>query len=745
MNKLFQTVCALWMAPALLMAQYMDNTVVCDTATQLRMPTLDDLIPGGETYRYTEDLYGLQWWGDVAVRPGIDSLEAVNPADGKAELLFTRQHLNQALEEEGLGRLSHLYGLSFPWQGETRTLFTLHGKFLSYDWKENRLTVLSDLPDGAANVDYNYLGGHVAYTIQNNLYVDGKAVTDEPAGVVCGQSVHRNEFGISKGTFWSPAGTLLAFYRMDERMVTEYPLVDITARVGEVNPVRYPMAGMTSHQVQVGIYNPATGHTLYLQTGDPTDRYFTNITWSPDARSLYLIELNRDQNHAKLSRYDAQTGCLAEVLYEEKHPKYVEPQTPLVFLPWDDTKFILQSQRDGFNHLYLFDLTKRKDPETYRTDYGTEYRSAYMHTQLTSGPWLVQRLAGFCPKRKEIYFTATKESPMQTNIYKIRARGGKVMPVDNGQGVHDIRLSVSGTYLIDRYSTPDVPRNIDLVRTSDARVTARLLTAADPFRGLVMPTVETGTLLAADDSTTLYWRMLKPADFDPSKRYPVIVYVYGGPHAQMLAANWMYAARGWDLYMANRGYILFTIDNRGSSNRGLAFEQCTFRHLGVEEARDQAKAVRWLQTLPYVDARRIGVHGWSFGGHMTTALMLRYPDLYRVGVAGGPVIDWKYYEVMYGERYMDTPQDNPEGYEGSDLKKLAGNLKGHLLLIHDDHDDTCVPQHTLSFLKACVDARTYPDLFIYPGHKHNVMGRDRVHLHEKITRYFDDYLKPVQP
>ena len=737
MKLLTKTLCALLMAPTLLMAQ---NNTVCDT-TLLRMPTLEDLIPGGATYRFTEDLYGLQWWGDTAMKPGIDSLLAVNPKNGKETLLFTRESVNQVLQSEGLGKLSHLYSLSFPWDGETRVLFFLHGKYITYDWTAGRVTAVRETPEGAANRDYNTESGHVAYTLKNNLYVDGQAVTEEPAGVVCGQSVHRNEFGISKGTFWSPQGTLLAFYRMDERMVTEYPLVDITARVGKVDPVRYPMAGMTSHQVQVGIYDPATQKTVYLKTGDPTDRYFTNISWNPDGQSLYLIELNRDQNHAKLCRYDAQTGQLVEVLYEEEHPKYVEPQTPITFLPWDDTKFILQSQRDGWNHLYLFDLKKRKYPETYRTDFGTSYKSEYMHTQLTSGPWLVQSILGFNAKKKEVYFAATKESPLQSNLYKVSVKGGKLTPIDNGQGVHSARLSASGTYLIDRYSTPDVPRNIDLVSTANGKVTARLLTAEDPFKGLVMPLVETGTMKAADDSTTLYWRMLNPVDFDPAKKYPVIVYVYGGPHAQMLAANWMYAARGWDLYMANRGYILFTIDNRGSSNRGLAFENCTFRHLGIEESKDQAKAAEWLKTLPYVDGDRIGVHGWSFGGHMTTGLLLRYPDLYKVGVAGGPVIDWKYYEVMYGERYMDTPQANPEGYAGSDLKQLAGKLKGHLLIIHDDHDDTCVPQHTLSFMKACVDARTYPDLFIYPGHKHNVMGRDRVHLHEKITRYFDDYLK----
>ncbi len=284
-----------------------------------------------------------------------------------------------------------------------------------------------------------------------------------------------------------------------------------------------------------------------------------------------------------------------------------------------------------------------------------------------------------------------------------------------------------------------MPRCSDILATGSGK-TQRLFTAASPYEGYQMPTIETGTLKAADGTTDLYYRLVKPADFDPTKQYPVIIYVYGGPHAQLVTAGWQTGARGWDLYMANRGYLVFSLDNRGSANRGLEFENATFRHLGVEECRDQMQGVEFLRSLPYVNASRIGVHGWSFGGHMTTALMLRYPDTFKVGVAGGPVIDWRYYEVMYGERYMDTPQSNPEGYAETDLKSLAGRLKGHLLMIHDYQDDTCVPQHTLSFIKACVDARTYPDLFIYPGHKHNVLGRDRVHLYEKITRYFVDNL-----
>ena len=740
-----KTICKSILAALLLAMPAMPGTTVMAQETtmnsnELKYPTLEDLIPGGETYRFAETLYGVQWWGDQCIKPTLDSLFAINPKNGKETLLTTREHINQALQAQKLGKLSHLYSVQLPWADKTQLLLAMKGKYVVYDWKADQIVSSLVFDKQAANADYSTESGHVAYTIANNLYVDDKQVTNEPEGIVCGQTVHRNEFGISKGTFWSPSGQLLAFYRMDESMVSQYPLVDITARVGKVDPVRYPMAGMTSHKVQVGIYNPATGKTLYLNTGDPTDRYFTNISWAPDEKSLFLIELNRDQNHSKLCQYDAETGKLMDTLYQEKHPKYVEPQQPIVFLPWDDTKFIYQSQKDGYNHLYLFDTQIKTEVQRVEDKAGGNHIAFYQMKPLTSGPWLVQSILGFNAKKKEIFITATKESPLQSNLYKVNVANGKLTPMDNGQGVHNAQLSASGTYLLDNWSAPDVPRVIDLRSTANGRQTACLLTAANPFEGFKMPSVEVGTLKAADGKTDLYYRIIKPADFDPAKKYPAIVYVYGGPHAQMIASNWNSSARGWDLYMANKGYILFTLDNRGSSNRGLEFENCTFRHLGIEEGKDQVKGVEFLQSLPYVDANRIGVHGWSFGGHMTTALMLRYPDTFKVGVAGGPVIDWSYYEVMYGERYMDTPQTNPDGYKQTNLKNLAPQLKGRLLIIHDDHDDTCVPQHTLSFIKACVDARTYPDMFIYPCHKHNVLGRDRVHLHEKITRYFEDYL-----
>ena len=735
-----------------------------NVSNELKYPTLEDLIPGGETYRYAENLYSVQWWGNRCIKPGVDSLMTVNPKNGKETLIATRSKVNEVLSaqagtdsKKNYGSLQHFYNTQFPWADKPYMLIKSAKGYIVYDFEKNE--IVKAYPQATeqkgANIDFTAEGGHIAYTVGNNLYVDNHAVTNEPEGIVCGQSVHRNEFGISKGTFWSPTGNLLAFYRMDESMVTQYPLVDVTARIGTVENIRYPMAGMTSHKVSVGIYNPATQKTVYLNTGDPTDRYFTNISWAPDEKSLFLIEVNRDQNHSKLCQYNAETGELMQTLIEETHPKYVEPQTPIVFLPWDSNKFIYQSQRDGYNHLYVYDLAKLSANQPQKLDAeaiekmwslvqkvgsGKNVKEA-AGVQLTQGEWLVQGILGFNAKKKEVIITATKESPLQSNVYKVNVNNGKITLLDNGQGVHNAQLSASGTYLLDNWSAPDVPRIIDIASTANGKESVRLLTAKNPFEGFIMPRVEVGTLKAADGKTDLYYRLIKPADFDPAKKYPAIIYVYGGPHAQMLVNNWNYAARGWDIYMANRGYIMLTLDNRGSSNRGLEFENCTFRHLGIEEGKDQVKGAEFLQSLPYVDADRIGVHGWSFGGHMTTALMLRYPEIFKVGVAGGPVIDWKFYEVMYGERYMDTPQANPEGYKQCDLKNLAGQLKGHLLIIHDDHDRTCVPQHTLSFMKACVDARTYPDLFIYPTHDHNVLGRDRVHLHEKITRYFDDYLK----
>lgn len=742
------------------------------SAQEKKTFTLNDVIPGGDNYfnLVPKSMPGLQWWGDICVRTDIENIKKIDTKSGKESILVTLEEVNEALKNGEMpykltGHIKPLRTLmaaSLPWGDRNVITFTQYDDrtpgqkyMIWYDFSKKKIVNLFSLQgEGPTNFDFCKENGYMAYTIGNDLYVAHEGdfssmVNPKVTGnqqqekdVVYGQAVHRNEFGIMKGTFWSPKGTYLAFYRMDQSMVTDYPQVNTTARIAELVPDKYPMAGMTSHKVTVGIYNVKDGKTIYLQAGDPTDRYFTNISWGPDEKSVFVIELNRDQNHAQLVQYDAVSGQKIGVLYEEKHTRYVEPQHPLIFLPWDDSQFIYQTQRDGFNHLYLMD-TKTKLKGEWKTgkDSEDQYCEYLKAIPLTEGNWLVQDVLGFNASRKEIIIASTEISPLQTNIFSLNVKNGKRTLIGMEDGTHQAKLSASGTYLIDYFTSNNVPREISILPTTGKKGTT-LFTATDPLKeNYNLPEITVGTIKAADGETDLYYRLIKPVNFDPNKKYPAIIYVYGGPHAQMIHNTRFYDARGWDLYMAQQGYVMLTVDNRGSDNRGIKFENCTFRHLGTEEMKDQVQGAKFLQSLPYVDADKIGVHGWSFGGFMTTNLMLTYPDIFKVGVAGGPVIDWQFYEVMYGERYMDTPQANPEGYKESNLRLKAGNLKGRLEVIIGGMDPTCVPQHSISFLRACIDAGTHPDFFIYPEDGHNMMGRDRVHLHEHITRYFLDHLK----
>ena len=718
-------------------------TATASFAQEKKSYTLEDVIPGGNNYfnLVPKNIPGLQWWGDVCVRTDVENIVTINVRNGKETVLVTLDEVNEALlngekpfqPTQELKQLRTLMGASLPW-GDQKVITFRQGNYMVwYDFGQKKISNLFRLNEKAANLDFCKENGYVAYTVGSNLCIAHEGEKDlqinpdekkaDPMDIVYGQAVHRNEFGIYKGTFWSPKGNCLAFYRMDQSMVTAYPQVNTTTRIATLEPDKYPMAGMTSHKVTVGVYHIQSGKTIYLQAGDPTDRYFTNISWSPDEKSIYVIELNRDQNHSQLVRYNAETGAKEAMLFEETHPKYVEPQHPIVFLPWDSNQFIYWSQRDGFHHLYLYN------------------KEGQLIKQLTQGDWLVQDILGFNTARKEMIIASTEISPLQTNIFSLNVKTGKRTLLGQQDGTHSARLSASGTYLIDNFTSFNVPREISILPTN-GKTGVNLLTATDPMKEQYnLPEITLGTIKAADGKTDLYYRLIKPVNFDPNKKYPAIIYVYGGPHAQLIHNNRFYDARGWDLYMAQKGYVMLTVDSRGSDNRGLEFENSTFRQLGVEEMKDQVEGAKFLQSLPYVNADKIGVHGWSFGGFMTTNLMLTYTEIFKVGVAGGPVIDWQYYEVMYGERYMDTPQTNPEGYKNSNLKLKAGNLKGRLEVIIGGADPTCVPQHSYTFLRACIDAGTHPDFFVYPEDGHNMMGRDRVHLHEHITRYFEDHLK----
>lgn len=592
------------------------------------------------------------------------------------------------------------------------------------DWKVKRSAALGERSENVKTLADNQT---LVYTRGNNLFINknGKEVAvtnDTNENILNGASnVHRNEFGIDTGIFPSPNSENIAFYRMDQTMVADYPIIDWSVTPAVNTNIKYPMAGKTSHEVTLGVYNIKNQSTTFLKIDGEKDQYLTAVTWSPDSKFIFVGVLNRGQNHLRMNKYDAVTGNFINTLFEETSDKYVEPQHPLVFFPNSNTDFIWQSQRTGYNHLFHYSLEKG------------------LIAQITKGEWLVTDILGFNEKKKEIYYASTQESPTERHLYRINWNTFKTQRLDNAEGMHSGILSSDGNYLYNTYSNATTPRVADILNTTTLKAT-NLLKSENPLKNYLRPEVKSINL-KADDGTLLYGKIILPTNFDPNKKYPAIVYLYNGPHLQLITNSFPASGNLWYEYMAQNGYIIFTMDGRGSANRGLKFEQAVFRNLGTTEMNDQMKGVDYLKSLPYVDSERMGIHGWSFGGFMTTSFMLRQPDVFKVGVAGGPVIDWSMYEIMYGERYMDSPQENPQGYATSNLLDKVQNLKGKLLMIHGAQDDVVVWQHSMKFIKSAVDHGIQMDYFVYPGHPHNVIGKDRVHLMQKVTDYFDLYLK----
>jgi dipeptidyl-peptidase-4 len=673
---------------------------------------------------YPEQLPAAQWI------PGTEKLSycsadyqtlMVADVTGKKDTLVTLATINGKMKER-----IKIPGLwMVQWIDATTLYFEAAGKGFAYNLQTEALATLYAFEAGAANQDAHLKSGQAAFTVDNNLYITTKdgplAVTQHASKtIVAGQTIARNEYGISKGTFWSPNGTLLAFYEKDETNVADYPLLDITTTPGSLKNIKYPMAGQQSEIARVGIYNPATRQTVYLKSTKAPDDYMTNLGWDPTEKYVYVAELNRATNHMKLNKYNAVSGEFIATLFEEKNDKWVEPERPIYFANGTTDRFVWHSERDGFMNLYL---------------YTTEGK---LLKQLTANTWVTLDILS--DDGKNLYTLGTGANPTEKHLFKVDLKSGKQVQLTTLPGTHSPQVSTSGNHFFSQHSSSTLPGMAAIYSTSTKKETAKLLVATNPLAdyGLTLP--EIFTLKSADGATDLYARMFKPANFDPTKKYPVVVYVYGGPHAQMVTNSWNAGAPLWMNYMAQRGYLVFTVDNRGSGNRGFAFESVIHRNAGDAELEDQEAGVNYLKSLPFVNAERLAVHGWSYGGFMTTSLMLRKPDLFKVGVAGGPVTDWKWYEVMYGERYMDTPEENPEGYKKAEVAGYVKNLKGDLLLIHGTVDDVVVMQHNLALVKAFVDAGIQVDFFPYPMHPHNVRGKDRLHLMTKVLDYIEESL-----
>lgn len=697
--------------------------------------TLRDAVLKAGTDYAPERLRGLQWIEGAPNYSYVKGEELMRGTLGKSVdvPILNLTTLNALMPDS-----SKMKGIpAMEWLNPTKARFFHDGAYYTYEPGAKSATALR-LPDGAENEEFERTSGNIAFTQANDLYIrsgkDGNVVrvtSDGTDGIVNGQSVHRQEYGITKGTFWSPAGEKLAFYRMDETMVTPYFLEDIGTKPSTFDKIRYPMAGGNSHHVTVGVYDVVTGKTIFLKTGEPADQYLTNISWSTDGRFIHVAHLDRKTENLKLVRYDAATGSPTATLLEEHDAKYLEPLHPAHFLKTKPSQFIWQSQRDGWNHLYLYDAAKG------------------LVKQLTKGNWVVKEVIGYDPKETFAIVEGTAEilpgnpkGATETHLYRVELATGKTQRLTTEPGSHHGQLSTDGATLIDTWSSTSVTSNVVLRESRTGKQIKSLLASKDPLAGVTVGSIELLTI-PGENGDYLNARLIKPSFFDATKKYPVLIYTYNGPHVQLVTNSFLGGASLWMLEAAEHGYLIWTVDGHGSDHRGRDFEQAVHRHLGETEVKDQMRGVDFLKGQPYVDATRMAVHGWSFGGHMTTAMLARHPGVFKAGVAGGPVMDWSLYEVMYTERYMDTPVENPEGYASTTLPGLVDKLQDDLLIITGGKDDTVLPEHAYSFLKACVDKSIPVDFFNYPGHGHNVRGRDRVHLMDKVLEYIDQRIQPL--
>ena len=688
---------------------------------QKKNVTMEDAVLGLSTNLRIENLNQVQWipnqnaytqnvktsYGEALIKKEVPSL--------KTDTIFR----STQFENKRIPSLTWINDKQAYYS--TKTVYkTITNAGQQNDWLK--------LPEKAENVEFDATNNQVGYVIDNNLFFVDKAgkthqiTKDGKYEIVNGKSVHQNEFGIHKGIFISPKGNLVAFYRMDQTVVTDYPIIDWSVQPAVNKNIKYPFAGTKNHTVTLGVYNPSTQKTTFLETHPEVDHYLTSVTWSPDEKHIYIALLSRNQKHLELNQYDAVSGKLIKTLFKEDDAKYVEPQHELYFVPGKNNEFIWWSQRDGFMHLYRFNTDGK------------------LLNQITKGDWIVTDLVGENAKKKEFLIMTTKDSPKDRHLYAVNWENGKLRKITSDAGTHNVSVSTNGEYAIDNWSNDNTPRKIDVL-DANGKFKQNILTAQNPLANYNTAKVENVTL-KADDGTDLYGKLIYPTNFDSSKKYPVIVYLYNGPHAQLITNRFPATGNLWYDHLAEKGYVVFTMDGRGSANRGLKFEQAIHGNVATTEMNDQMKGVDFLKTLPFVDAERMGIHGWSYGGFMTTSFMLRKPDVFKVGVAGGPVLDWTQYEIMYTERYMESPQDNPEGFKNTNLINRVNDLKGKLLMIHGAQDNVVVWQHSVDFIREAVKNGVQMDYFVYPGHEHNVRGKDRVHLMQKITDYFDLYLKP---
>src|SRR6202158_1982798 len=532
--------------------------------------------------------------------------------------------------------------------------------------------------------------------------------------------VYPEELDIKTAYWWSPDSSAIAYLEMDERKVSQYPLVDFSSPSGEAELERYPAAGGANPVVRVLVASTRGGEPRAMDIGAETDIYIPRVNWLNDSRHIAVQRLNREQNTLDLLIADAATGKTRNAL-REQDPNWVNVSDDLYFFK-DGKRFLWSSERTGYRHLYLYDLDGKQ------------------LAQLTKGEWEVTSLNAIEESKGMAYFTATEKSPLERQLYRVGLDGSGFTRITKEQGTHDAVIAPNAATFYDTYSNTAAPPRQDLCRTDGSRVTLINENKVAELADYHLLPVEFLTVKSRD-GVTLNASIIKPPNFEAQKKYPVLVSTYGGPHAQVVHNAWGGSTFLWHELMAQKGYIIFLLDNRGSAGRGHVFETPLHLRHGAQELADQRDGVQYLKSLPYVDASRIGIWGWSYGGHMTLHAMFEAGDDFKAGFAGGPVTDWRYYDSIYTERYLGLPQKNEKGYRDSSPAKYAAQLKGKLLIAHGTGDDNVHFANTLTVINDLIEAGKYVEVMSFPGRGHGVSDPPaRRVLMQRVTQFFLDNL-----
>ena len=702
--------------------------------------TIDDIF--GSSKFFSRGIRGFQWIKEGAAYSYLETDTAkkqtdvwtVDVASGKKSKLVDASKLVLAGVSDSLARAFRIQ--NYFWSpDEKKILFTgslparsmkTGGNFFLYDLGAETFKQLTDTDAEQMNVKFSPDSRMIGFVRKENIVVldletgkETQLTFDGAEHVLNGHFdwVYEEEFGIIDGWRWSPDGSSIAYWQLDENRVPDFPIMDFMPLHQEVMHMRYPKAGDPNSVVKIGVVSLSTKKTIWMDIGAPPDSaqdtYIPRIMWTSKLNTLAIERLNRHQNQLDLLLADATTGT-SKVILTETEKTWIEIKDDLRFLKKTDT-FIWSSERDGFLHLYTYGMDGK------------------LSRQLTQGKWAVERLLGVDEKTGTVYFTAAVVSPLDREVYSVNLNGLGFKRLTRGNGSNSASFSPDCSVFLHTFSDASTPTRVSLRKNDGSLIRVVDDGAIEALKDYKL-SPRTFFKFKTTDGVELNGWMVKPPDFMASKKYPVLMSVYGGPGSQTVRNGWG-GGDLWHQMLAQKGYIIVSVDGRGTGVRGKDFESITYKNLGKWEVNDQVEAAKYLASLPYVDGSRIGIWGWSYGGYMTLMSLLNGADVFKMGIAGAPVTHWKFYDTIYTERYMLTPKENPEGYEQSAPVTHAKKLKGSLLIIHGTSDDNVHWQNDITMVDALIKEGRQFRSFYYPGHKHGVGGKARIQLYTMMTNF----------